>query len=151
LSASLISINGQIEEATAQAQTLKVEADAVAAYKKTSADLTAKLAVIDQIEKTKIPMTPLLSELNRLTTKDVWVSSLTVTGADFTISYVSVKLNSIAPFFESMKKSEVISSLALDDSSALTPEAANTKKYPFKVTGKIAGYENVSKPGGAAN
>jgi len=50
-----------------------------------------------------------------------------------------------------MKKSEVISSLALDDSSALTPEAANTKKYPFKVTGKIAGYENVSKPGGAAN
>lgn len=150
LTASISSVNSRIEEAQVQAQSLKKESDAVNAYKKATADLTAKLAVIDQIEKTKIPMTPVLSELNRLTAKDVWISSLTITDADFTINYLSVKLNAIAPFFESMKKSELLSNLALDDSAALTPEAANSKKYPFKVTGKIAGYENVSKPGIAA-
>lgn len=139
-------INGQIEDANEELKTLDKEVQAVSQYKKTSADLETKLNAISQIEKTKIPMTPFMSELNRLTTKNVWMSKLTVSNADFTIDFLTSDTDSISDFFETMQKSTMFSGIVLDDSASLSPEALKTKTFPFKVTGKIAGYENITKP-----
>lgn len=109
-------------------------------------DYENKLAIIDQIEKIKIPLTPVLFELNRLVAKDVWVDSLSVKDASFTVGLKSLKRESINPFFDTLQKSRVFSNLSLDADQAFSPKMAGSQSYPFTVKGKIAGYEEVKRP-----
>ncbi len=118
----------------------------VADFEKKRKEYETKLAIIDQIEKIKIPLTPSLFEINRLVVKDVWVVNLTFQDASFAMNMKSLDRKGINPFFETLQKSKMFSNLILDADQAFSPKMTGSVEYPFTVKGKIAGYEEVVRP-----
>jgi len=146
LSMEISDINDQKTAAQTELKSLDAKLKKVADYEKKRKDYENKLAIIGQIEKIKIPLTPVLFEINRLVVKDIWVSNLVITDANFTINFKSTTKDGINPFYETMQKSKVFSNLSINSEEAFSAKLKGAKEFPFTVKGTIAGYEEVKRP-----
>jgi len=147
LSSSQISdLTEQKTSLDTELKSLQARLNKVADFEKKRKDYETKLAIIDQIEKIKIPLTPSLFEINKLVVKDVWVVSLTVQDGSFTMNMKALDKKSITPFCETLQKSKMFSNLSLDADQAFSPKTNGHVEYPFTVKGKLAGYEEVTRP-----
>jgi len=146
LTMEISDINDQKTAAETELKSLDAKLKKVADYEKKRKDYESKLAIIGQIEKIKIPLTPVLFEINRLVVKDIWVDKLVIKDANFTINFKSTTKNGINPFYETMQKSKVFSNLSINSEEAFSPKLKGAKEFPFTVKGTIAGYEDIKRP-----
>jgi Tfp pilus assembly protein PilN len=146
LSMEVSDLNAQKAAAESEMKSLNAKLKQVSDYEKKRKDYENKLAIIDQIEKMKIPLTPVLFEINRLVVKDIWVNKLVINDANFTINFKSTKKESIEPFYKTMQASKVFSNLSIDSTEAFSPKLSGSKDLPFTVKGTIAGYEEIKRP-----
>jgi Tfp pilus assembly protein PilN len=128
-----------------QLEVLKKSVKEVAGFEKSRAELEQKLATIRELEKKKVPMTPLLNGLNALLPKEVWFTSLSVTGASFSVDGVARDNRTNAQsFVDRVAASPLFSDVQLVD--VKEEPSQGVKKYSFKFTGRLAGYGQTQAP-----
>jgi len=134
---------------------LKKKVKDVEGFEKTRKDLEQKLTVIQELQKRRVPMSVILSELNKQTTRDIWFTSLHVGGISFELSGMARDSRSNAEaFFKKLEGSDVFYDLILEDVKEDTSIGAKKKentvsggrKYAFKISGRLKGYEQAAPP-----
>ncbi len=111
------------------------------AFEKSRLELETKLNTIRELEKKKIPLTPLLDEINKAMPKDVWLTKLEKTGISFTLGgFGRDSEKSVNGFVAKLKESPVFKDIVLDDVKESDSKTPGVTMYAFTVKGKLAGY-----------
>ncbi len=112
------------------------------AYEKSRIALEQKLKTIQELEKRKVPMTPLLNGINASITRDVWLTSLSVKGPLFTIEGIARDGKKNARIFaDKMQALPAFANIKVEDVKDVS--TAKEDRYTFKISGKLAGYEDL--------
>jgi Tfp pilus assembly protein PilN len=136
------SLEQENQELGTQLTDLKKNISEVSGYEKTRLDLEQKVKTIRELEKNRVYLTPLLNELNASTTKEIWFTSLQSQGPAFTIEGMARNdKKNIDGFVGRLKNSPILTNINLLDSRE---EAAGSRKFVFKLTGRLAGYEETA-------
>ncbi len=144
--ASISDLTNKNQKAAVELAALKVKTKEAEVYEKARLDLETKLRIIQELEKKKVPLTPLLYEINKAMTKDVWLTSLEKTGISFTLEGLgSGSRQSVDTFISHLKESPVFKDVAASDVKETTSsKAPGVTLYSFKISGKLAGYAGES-------
>lgn len=134
------------ESLTSQQLTaLKKSVKEVDGYEKSRAELEQKLNTIRDLERRKVPLTPLLNELNALLPKTVWFTSLSVSGASFSIDGMARdSRTNVQSFVDRVGASPLFAEVKLVD--VKEEPSQGVKKFAFKMTGRLAGYGQLPQP-----
>ena len=142
---------------------LKKKVKDVEGFEKTRKDLEQKLSVIQELQKRRVPMSVILSELNKQTTRDIWFTSLHIGGITFEVEGMARNSRSNADaFFKKLEGSNVFYDLNLEDVKEDTSGGGKKKEstvsggkkkenpasgariFAFKISGRIKGYEQAT-------
>ena len=111
-------------------------------YEKSRIEFEQKLKTIQELEKRKIPMTPLLNGINAAITQDVWLTSLSVKGPLFTMEGIARDSKKNAQTFaDKLQELPTFSNIQVEDVKDVS--TAKEDRYTFKISGKLAGYEEL--------
>jgi type IV pilus assembly protein PilN len=142
-----------------QLAALKKKVKDVEGFEQTRKDLEQKLTVIQELQKRRVPMSVILSELNKQTTRDVWFTSLHIGGITFELTgMVRDSRSNAEAFFKKLEGADIFYDLNLEDVKEDTAGEAMTKEgtvsggkkentvsggrmFAFKISGKLKGYE----------
>ncbi len=143
-----------------QLAALKKKVKDVEGFEQTRKDLEQKLSVIQELQKRRVPMSVILSELNKQTTKDIWFTSLHIGGITFELTGMARDSRSNAEsFFKKLEAADIFYDLNLEDVKEDTTGEAKKKEssvssgkkkeglvnagrmFAFKISGKLKGYE----------
>ena len=128
-----------------QLNIMKKKVKEAEAYEKSRIALEQKLKTIQELEKRKVPMTPLLNGINASITRDVWLTSLSVKGPLFTIEGIARDSNKNARLFaDKMEALPTFANIKVEDVKDVS--TAKEDRYTFKISGKLAGYEELPEP-----
>ena len=138
-------LESKLDQTTQQLGTLKQKIKEVEGYEKSRKELEEKLRVISALDKKKVPMTLLLSELNASTTRDVWFAALKSEGPSFTLDGMSRDgRKGVDAYFQRLKSNPAFADLKLDDSKEDPTQGAGV--FVFKVSGRLAGFDIQQPP-----
>lgn len=130
-------------QTTQQLEVLKKKVKDVESFEKTRKDLEQKLTVIQELQKKRVPMSLILNEFNKQTTKDVWYTSLHVGGITFELAGMARDNRSnVEAFFKKLEGSGTFYDLKLEDVKEDT--ATSGRKFAFKISGRLKGYEQAA-------
>jgi type IV pilus assembly protein PilN len=126
-----------------QLKVLKEKVKEVEGFEKTRKDLEQKLTVIQELQKKRVPMSYILSELNKQTTKNVWFTTLHVGGITFELAGLARDSRSNAEdFFKKLEGANAFYDLKLEDVKEDT--STGGRKFAFKISGRLKGYEQAA-------
>jgi Tfp pilus assembly protein PilN len=136
------SLEQENEELGSQLAGLKKNISEVSGYEKTRLDLEQKVKTIKELEKNRVYLASLLNELNASTTREIWFTTLQSQGPAFTLEGMARNdKKNIDGFVDRLKKSPILANINLQDSKE---EAPGSRKFTFKLTGRLAGYEETA-------
>ncbi|MGC2423285.1 MAG: PilN domain-containing protein [Nitrospirota bacterium] len=136
------SLNTQVDLTKKQLDIMKKKVKEAEGYEKSRLEFEQKLKTIQELEKRKIPMTPLLNGINAAITRDVWLTSLSVKGPMFTMEGIArdSKKNAQA-FADKLQELPTFSNIQVEDVKDVS--TAKEDRYTFKISGKLAGFEDL--------
>ncbi len=121
---------------------LKKKAAEAEGYEKSRLEVRQKLQTIQELNKRRIPMTPLLNGINAAMTQDVWLTALSVKGPEFSIQGIaSDSRKNAQAFADALQALPTFSNVKLGDVKDISTE--KKERYSFTLTGKLAGYEEL--------
>lgn len=134
-----------------QLQGLKAKLKEVEGYEKSRAELEQKLVTIQELEKRKLSLTPMLNEINALTSKDVWLTNLSLQGVKLSMEGMCLADRAgIDKFVQRLEASPVFEGVTLTESKEAPPGPRGVKIYSFKLTGSLSGLESQTQSPAAA-
>ncbi len=121
---------------------LKKKAAEAEGYEKSRLEVQQKLKTIQELNKRRIPMTPLLNGINAAITQDVWLTALSVKGPEFSVEGIaSDSRKNAQAFADALQALPTFSKVKMGDIKDIS--TGNKERYSFKLTGKLAGYEDL--------
>ena len=138
-------LNSKLEQTTQQLNSLKQKIKEVEGYEKSRKELEEKLSIIDSLDKKKVPMTLLLSELNATTTRDIWFAALKSEGPSFSLDGMARGgRKGVEAYVQRLKSDPVFADIKLDDSKEDPSQGAGV--FVFKLSGRLAGFDVPQPP-----
>ena len=124
----------------AQLNQMKEKLKEVENYEKIRAEAGQKLATIQEIERKKILMTPMLNVINQASGKDTWLTSLQVSGPSVGVEAMTRDTRkNVDAFADRLKASPVFADVSVSDvKEEPTAEGAHSR-YSFKLTARLTG------------
>jgi len=150
LASKVSELDSKNQEVSAKLETLKKKVAEVENYKTTKLGNENKLNTIDEIGKSRVKMAVLLNEINRVMSKDVWLTSLSVTAGTFKVEGVGMDKSKIAAFSDGLKNSASFTGVELGDVAETPSGTPGVKTYSFSVKGAVAGYTPLKAPAAVA-
>jgi Tfp pilus assembly protein PilN len=132
----------QAEETRQQLNIMKKKVKEAEDYEKSRIAFEQKLKTIQELEKRKVPMTPLLNGINVSITRDVWLTSLSVKGPVFTMEGIARDSKKNAQIFaDKLEALPTFANIQVEEVKDVSTDKAD--RYTFKISGKLAGYEEL--------
>lgn len=132
----------QVEQTNQQLNIMKKKVKEAEDYEKSRIEFEQKLKTIQELEKRKVPMTPLLNGINASITRDVWLTSLSVKGPLFTMEGIARDGKKNAQIFaDKLEALPTFANIQVEDVKDVS--TAKEDRYTFKISGKLAGYEEL--------
>jgi Tfp pilus assembly protein PilN len=142
-------LQSQADRTQQQLNVMKKKVKEAENYEKSRAAFEQKLKTIQELQKRIIPMTPLMNGINASITRDVWLTSLSVKGPLFTVEGIARDSKKNAQdFADKMEALPTFANVRLDDVKDVSTDKAD--RYAFKISGKLAGYEELPPEPAAA-
>ena len=121
---------------------LKKKAAEAEGYEKSRLEVQQKLKTIQELDKRRIPMTPLLNGINVAMTQDVWLTSLSAKGPEFSLEGIAQDSKKNAQkFADALQALPTFSNVKMGDIKDIS--TSKKDRYSFKLTGKLAGYADL--------
>ncbi len=121
---------------------LKKKATEAEGYEKSRLEVQQKLKTIQELDKRRIPMTPLLNGINVAMTQNVWLTSLSAKGPEFSIEGIASDSKKNAQIFaDALQALPTFSNVKMGDIKDIS--TSKEDRYSFKLTGKLAGYADL--------
>ena len=140
LASTLSELKEKEQLTNVQLQGLRAKLREVEGYEKSRAEFEQKLKIIQELEKRKMTLTPVLNEINALTTQDVWLTSLTLQGARLGLEGMCLyDRKGIDKFVQRLEGSPVFQGVTLAETKDAPPGPRGIKIYSFKLTGMLSG------------
>ncbi len=128
-----------------QLQGLRAKLKEVEGYEKSRAAFEQKIKTIQELEKRKTTLTPMLNEINALTTRDIWLTSLSLQGGNLTLEGMCLAdRRGIDKFVDRLETSPVFEGVTLVETKDAPPAPRGIKVYSFKLTARLSGVEAVA-------
>ena len=142
------SLNARKELVALQLSAIKNKVKEVEGYEKSRKELDQKLKTIQALQMRRVLLTNLLNELNSLCPKEVWFTSLHVSGPSFDLDCMARDSKSnIDVFVGRLNGTHVLADVKLVDVKEDAGSSPDNRKFAFKVSGRMAGYEvQAAKP-----
>jgi len=142
-------VDKRMQFVAVQIDSIKKKVNEVEGYEKSRKDLQQKLKTIQALQKRRVPLTILLSELNSQYPKEVWFTTLHTNGPLFNLSGMARDTKSnVDGFVGKLGSSHVLTDINLEDvKDSSTP---GSRVYVFKVSGRLAGYDITAAPNKSA-
>lgn len=132
----------QAEQTQQQLDVMKKKVKEAEGYEKSRTEFEQKLKTIQELQKRIIPMTPLLNGINASITPDVWLTSLSVKGPLFTLEGMARDSKKNAQIFaDKLEALPTFANVKVEDTEDVS--TAKADRYTFKISGKLAGYEEL--------
>jgi Tfp pilus assembly protein PilN len=132
----------QVEETRQQLNIMKKKVKEAEDYEKSRIAFEQKLKTIQELQKRKVPMTPLLNGINVSITRDVWLTSLSVKGPVFTMEGIARDSKKNAQIFaDKLEALPTFANIQVEEVKDVSTDKAD--RYTFKISGKLAGYEEL--------
>ena len=132
-------------ETTKQLESLKAKIKEVEGYEKSRLAFEKKLGVIKELQDRRLPLTPVLDDINKAMIKEAWLTGITVLDGSLTIDAVAKEDRKNADvFMERLKGSPLFKDVAVSELKEVPSNSPGVKTFSFRVTGKLAGY--IPKP-----
>ena len=128
------------QEKTAQLEKLKKKTSEVENYKQTKLDSENKLKTIEEIDKGRVRMTQVLNDINRVMSKDLWLTSLAVANGTFKLDGAGLDKAKITAFADGLKNSATFTGVSLGDLTDTPSGVSGVKTYAFSIKGSITGF-----------
>ncbi len=121
---------------------LKKKAAEAEGYEKSRLEVQQKLKTIQELNKRRIPMTPLLNGVNAAITQNVWLTALSVNGPEFSITGIaSDSRKNAEAFANALQALPTFTNVKMGDIKDISK--GTKERYSFTLTGKLAGYEDL--------
>jgi type IV pilus assembly protein PilN len=124
----------RIQEATVQLKQLEETRAEVEKFREEEKEIERKLGVIQKLERDRTGQVLALAQISDVIPKRMWLTNLTVKGADVSMKGISLDAEIVAEFLTKLESSPMFEDVELDETTL--EEAYGLKLNAFKIRSK---------------
>jgi len=140
LASTTSNLNAESTKTTDELTELKKKVSEVEGYESKRVENENQLKTIDQIDKSRVKLTPLMNDINKVMSRDVWLTSISVNGGSVKVEGVGLSRDVINAFGSGIKSSATLTDVNMGDIAETPSGTPGVKTYAFVVTANLAGY-----------